>query len=148
MYNILFQAHSGLRFLVFIAIVIAILSAFSGWFGNKPFTKGNRVLNLLTMIFTHLQALLGIFLYFVSPYVQFGNMGATMKDSTFRYWTVEHIVMMLIAVVLITIGNTKSKKGKTAIAQHKPVAIYFTLGLLVVLVAIFMSGRALFVITH
>lgn len=146
MYEILFQAHSGLRFVVFFALVIAILLAFAGWFGNKPFGKGNRVLNLITLISTHLQVVLGLFLYFVSPFVQFS--GATMKDSTLRYWTVEHIAMMLVAAVLITIGNSKSKKGLNDTAKHRSTAIFFGLALLIIVVAIVQGGRPLLGISH
>lgn len=148
MYEILFQAHSGLRFIVFFALVIALVLALAGWLGNKEFNKSNRIFNLVTMISTHLQALFGIFLYFVSPFVQLGNMGDTMRNSTARYWTVEHVVMMLLAVVLITVGNSKSKKLAGSTAKHRAVAIYFGLGLIVILAAIFQSGRPLMGISH
>lgn len=148
MYNILFQSHSGLRFVVFLTLILATLLAFGGWQGKKPFTKGNRILNLLAMIATHLQAVLGFILYFLSPYVQPSNMGETMKNSTLRYWTVEHLIMMLIAVVLITIGNSKSKKATTDVGKHRPIAIFFSIAILIIVVAILQSGRALFGITH
>ena len=141
MYDILFQAHSGLRFVVLLALVIALILAFAGWFGNRPFTKGNKSVNLITLISTHIQVVLGIFLYYVSPYVQLKNMGETMKDSTLRYWTVEHLAMMLLAAVLITIGNAKSKRGLTDTAKHRSTAIFFGLALLVIIVAIVQGGR-------
>ncbi|RXF68020.1 cytochrome B [Arcticibacter tournemirensis] len=146
MYEILFQAHSGLRFVVFFALVIAVVLAFAGWLGNRPYTKGNKSLNLITLISTHLQVVLGLVLYFYSPFVQFG--GATMKDSTLRYWTVEHVAMMLIAAVLITVGNAKSKRALNAIAKHRSVAIYFGLALLIIVVAIIQGGRPLLGISH
>ncbi len=141
MYEILFQAHSGLRFVVFFALVIAVILAFAGWLGNRPYTKGNKSLNLITLISTHLQVVLGLVLYFYSPFVQFG--GATMKDSTLRYWTVEHVAMMLIAAVLITIGNAKSKRALNNAAKHRSVAIYFGVALLIIIVAIVLGGRPL-----
>lgn len=146
MYEILFQAHSGLRFVVFFALVIAVVLAFAGWLGNRPYTKGNKSLNLITLISTHLQVVLGLVLYFYSPFVQFG--GETMKDSTLRYWTVEHVAMMLIAAVLITVGNAKSKRALNAIAKHRSVAIYFGLALLIIVVAIIQGGRPLLGISH
>ncbi|KAA8477942.1 hypothetical protein BDE36_0114 [Arcticibacter tournemirensis] len=141
MYEILFQAHSGLRFVVFFALVIAVILAFAGWFGNRDYTKGNKSLNLITLISTHLQVVLGLVLYFYSPFVQFG--GATMKDSTLRYWTVEHVAMMLIAAVLITIGNAKSKRALNNVAKHRSIAIYFGLALLIIVIAIVLGGRPL-----
>lgn len=141
MYEILFQAHSGLRFVVFFALVIAVILAFAGWLGNRPYTKGNKSLNLITLISTHLQVVLGLVLYFYSPFVQFGS--TTMKDSTLRYWTVEHVAMMLIAAALITIGNAKSKRALNNAAKHRSVAIFFGIALLIIIVAIVLGGRPL-----
>ncbi len=148
LYKILLEAHSGLRYVVMLLLLLAIVVAFAGWFGNRPYTNGNKKLNLFTLIFTHIQLLVGLILYFLSPFSQPSNMGAAMKDSTLRYWTVEHAVMMLVAVVLITIGYSKSKKLPEALVKHRTVAIYFTLALLVVIAAIVQSGRPLLGMTR
>lgn len=148
MYEILFQAHSGLRFVVFFALIIATVLAFAGWFGNKPFSKSNRIFNLVTLISTHLQIILGLGLYFYSPFVKFNDMGTTMKNADLRYWTVEHIAMMLVAAVLITIGNAKSKRGLNQAGKHRSVAIFFGLGLLIIVVAILQGGRPLLGVSH
>ncbi|WP_069660828.1 cytochrome B [Arcticibacter eurypsychrophilus] len=148
MYDFLFQAHSGLRFVLFFALIIAIILAFAGWFGKKPFNKANKTLNLVTLISTHIQFVLGLLLYFVSPWVINHTMGEAMKDSTLRYWKVEHLAMMLVAVILITIGNAKSKRIADLTAKHRPVAIYFSLALLIIVVAILQSGRPLLGVSH
>ena len=148
MYDFLFQAHSGLRFVVFFALIIAIILAFAGWFGKKPFSKANKTLNLVTLISTHIQVVLGLLLYFVSPLVTSSTMGEAMKDSTLRYWKVEHLAMMLVAAVLITIGNAKSKRIADLTAKHRPVAIYFSLALLLIVVAILQGGRPLLGVSH
>jgi len=64
-----------------------------------------------------------------------------MKDTVVRYWTVEHGVMMIFAIVLITIGHSKSKKALDGINKHRAIAMYYGLAILVILVAIFQSGR-------
>ncbi|EOR93085.1 hypothetical protein ADIARSV_3745 [Arcticibacter svalbardensis MN12-7] len=148
MYDFFFQAHSGLRFVVFFALIIAIILAFVGWFGKKPFGKANKTLNLVTLISTHIQVVLGLVLYFISPLVTGSTMGEAMKDSTLRYWKVEHLAMMLVAAVLITIGNAKSKRIADLTAKHRPVAIYFSLALLIIVVAILQSGRRLLGVSH
>ncbi len=63
-------------------------------------------------------------------------MGEAMKDASLRFWTIEHMAMMLIAVVLITLGNIRSKKAATDEAKHKQVAIFFILALLIIFAAI------------
>ena len=142
MYNLLLHAHSGFRYVVGILLIIAIIVAFAGWFGKSNYSEGNRKLNLFTLISAHIQLLLGLVLYFVSPFVKFG--ADTMKDDTLRYWTVEHITMMIIAIVLITIGHSKSKKALTGEAKHKTIAVFYTIALIIIVLAIAMSKRGLF----
>lgn len=132
-YEILKSAHSGWRYIVFILLLIAIIQALVGWFGNKSYTEGNRKLNVFTLISAHIQLLFGLVLYFLSPLTK-GPMG----EAMYRYWKVEHISMMIIAIVLITVGNAKSKKGVDGTAKHKSIAIFFGLALIIIVAAIFM----------
>jgi hypothetical protein len=71
-----------------------------------------------------------------------------MKDAEARYWTVEHVTMMVIAIVLITIGHSKSKKILLPEGKHRTIAIFYSLALLVVVVAIIQSKRSFFGISH
>lgn len=145
-YSIFKYIHSGFRFIVLILVLLAIINALAGWFGKKSYTEGNRKLNLFAMISVHTQLLLGIILYFLSPFVQFN--GETMKDATTRYWTVEHLVMMIFAIVLITIGHSRSKKAALPEAKHRAVAIFYILAVVVIVAAIAQAHRPLFGITH
>lgn len=108
MYNFLLHAHSGLRWLVLIALVVALFQTFSrrGTSGNIMETKSV----LFTFILSHIQLLLGIILYFISPKVIFG--GDTMSNSLIRFFTVEHLIGMLIAIILITMGYIKAKNAE------------------------------------
>lgn len=141
MYQFVFEAHSGLRYVVMLLLIAAILLSFTGWFGKKAFTAGNKRVNLFTLISAHIQFVLGLILYFVSPLVNTSNMGAAMKDSVLRYWAVEHVVMMLISIVLITVGYSKSKKLIDDVLKHRTVAIFYTIAFIIIIVAIGMSGR-------
>ncbi len=143
MYNFLLGLHSGLRYIVLLLLAIAIIMAITALFGKKEYSATNRKINLFTMIATHTQLLAGLILYFVSPLVQYGNMGEAMKNTITRYWTVEHGVLMLFAVALITIGHARSKKGELAINKHRAIALYYGLALLVIVVAIYQSARPL-----
>lgn len=106
-YNILVSAHSGLRWLVLLFLILAIFQTFSrrGKFGDIKETKAV----LLGMVFTHIQLLVGLILYFISPKVQFGS--GTMSSSVLRFYTVEHILLMVVAVILITMGYSRSKRA-------------------------------------
>jgi NADH:ubiquinone oxidoreductase subunit 2 (subunit N) len=111
-----------------------MIKAFSGWFGKKEFTPGDKKIALFTLISTHLQLVIGAVLYFLSPYVQFS--GHVMSDNILRFYTVEHISMMLIAIALITVGYSTSKRAEDSETKFKKLAIWFTIGLIIILVAI------------
>ncbi len=141
MYSFLLKFHSGLRYAVLALVLLALANAFAGWLGKKEYSEGSRKLNLFAMISAHVQLLAGLALYFVSPFVQFA--ASTMKDASLRYWTVEHSVMMIFALVLITLGHARAKRGADAAAKHRSVAIFYGLALLLIVVAILQSGRPL-----
>ena len=142
MYPALLSAHSVVRYFVLIFLLIVIVKAFLGLSNKQAYTKLDNTLGLALFSFTHTQLLLGLVLYFVSPFVQFG--GGTMKDPSLRYWTAEHIVVMLIAVALITAARSTSKKLANDSAKHKRMFIFHTIALVLILVGIVMSKRGFF----
>lgn len=145
-YSFFKELHSGFRYIVLILLLIAIIRAWADWMGKKPYSEGNRKLNLFTMISVHTQLLFGLVLYFLSPFVQFT--GEMMKQRDSRYWTVEHLTAMIIAIILITIGHSKSKKAALPEAKHKAIAIFYTLGLVIIVATIILSQRGLLTMTH
>ncbi|MDR2222391.1 MAG: hypothetical protein LBE34_06580 [Flavobacteriaceae bacterium] len=131
MYNIIKHAHSGVAYLALIFLLIAVINAFMGMSGNKEFKDKDKKIGLFALIFTHIQLLLGLVLYFVSPVVQ--SMGVAMKDSAMRLYALEHPLINIIAIVLITIGWSKHKKAMDSNAKFKKFAIFYTLGLILIL---------------
>jgi uncharacterized protein YacL len=134
MYTILLYIHSFLRYIILILLLAAIIKSLSGWFGKKQFAEGTRKLNLFTLIFAHIQLLIGLGVYFMSPWVQFYDLSHQTKEI--RFFTIEHIAMMVIAIAFITVGYSLSKKGKTDEAKHRRIAIFFLLALLIIFYAI------------
>ncbi|MEM1406776.1 MAG: cytochrome B [Bacteroidota bacterium] len=132
--EILRHAHSGLRWLVLIFLFLAIVNAIGKMNGSKTFTTKDKKLGLFALIFTHTQFLLGIILYFLSPKVVFS--GIAMKDSVLRFYLVEHLSLMTLAVVLITIGYSKSKKASTDSKKLKLIFGFFLVGLILILAGI------------
>ncbi len=132
-YTALLHSHSALRYVALVLILLAILQAFAALSSNKPYTEGNRKLNLFAMISVHLQLVIGLILYFISPAVDFSKM----SDPVFRYWNVEHITSMILAIALITIGHSRSKKAVEAKLKHRAIGIFYTIALVIILVAIF-----------
>ncbi|MEQ9593427.1 MAG: cytochrome B [Cyclobacteriaceae bacterium] len=143
MYTGLIHTHSTLRYVVLALLIVVIAKSLVGLLNNKPYENIDGKLTLWLMIATHVQLLVGLVLFFVSPLVQFS--GETMKDSTLRYWTVEHSFMMLIAIVLITMARTTTKKLTDGKLKHKRVLILTSIALVLIVVAIVMSGRGLLI---
>lgn len=146
MYTGLLHAHNGFRWLVLLALVISVVLAISGWLGKREWKKTDNLFNLILVIFTDLQFLVGLVLYaFVSPITKaaFQNFGAAMKNPDLRFYAVEHILLMVVALVLIHIGRSKSKKASSPEKKHRTAAIFYTLSLVLILAGIPWS-RALF----
>ena len=142
MYTGLLTTHSLLRYFILIALVVVIVKAVIGLMQNQPYGKWDNKFSLYLFIFTHMQLLVGLILYFDSPFVKFGS--GTMSDKVTRYWTVEHIFAMLIAVVLITLARTTSKRMSNDAAKHKRMAIFNFVALAVIVAMIWLSGRPMF----
>src|SRR5688572_24943852 len=129
MYSALIHSHSGLRWILLILLVASIFTAFGKRDGKVPLSAGDKKLSLFTLIATHLQAVIGLLLYYVSAKVEFSS--NTMSSPTFRFFTVEHTLMMLIAIVLITIGNRHAKAGNA-----KKLFTFYLIALIIILVSI------------
>ena len=127
----LIHAHSGWRWIVLLLIIMAIIKAAGGMSGSGRFSEGARKIALFAMIATHIQIVIGLILYAISPKVQFG--AETMSDSTLRFFAVEHLLTMLIAVILITMGHSRSKKAAEAARKAKSVFWFYLLALLLML---------------
>jgi hypothetical protein len=146
MHTTLLLTHSVFRYVVLIFLLIVLVRSYTGWKGNKAFTALDDKFSLWLFISTHIQFTLGLILYFVSPLVIFS--GASMKNAVTRYWLVEHIVMMIIAVALITAARSTSKKLPDPIAKHKRLFNLNLAALLIILVAIWsFKDRGFFTIT-
>jgi hypothetical protein len=122
----LVSAHSGLRWIALLLLLLAIINAFTA----KNYEKKHRLVNLFTMITFHTQLLLGIILYFLSDKVQFTE--GWMKQAMYRFYGMEHLTGMLLAIIAITIGHSKSKKGADAAAKFKAIKLWYVLALILV----------------
>ncbi len=126
MKDLLIHAHSGLRWVVLALLIITLVQAL-----RERNTGSNGKTALFTLIAAHLQFLLGLALYALSDFVQFH--GAVMKDKLLRFYTVEHAFMMLIAIILITIGYSKTKRSDN---PGKTLLTFYGIALLLILLAI------------
>lgn len=134
MYSVLLTIHSLVRWLVLISLLIAIYRAYKGWFGNVPFTKFDNAIRIAAVTTAHVQLVLGISLYCISPIVRYflNYFKAAVHEREVRFFGMEHITMMVIAIVLITIGSAKAKRQTTDRHRYKTMAIWFTIALVII----------------
>jgi len=125
------HAHSFIAYAVLILLAFAAINAIIGFSSKREFVGKDRKIALFGLIFTHIQMLFGLFLYFTSPKVQ--SFSVAMKDNNLRLYALEHPLINIIAIILITIGFSKHKKAQSSQAKFKSIAITYTIGLLLIL---------------
>ena len=138
MYQILLPLHSITRWLVLAGLLFAIYRAYRGWLGNKPYTNVDNAARLFALNMAHMQLVIGIWLYFISPVVSYflHNFKAAVHERQIRFFGMEHITMMLVAIIFITIGSAKAKRKETDKEKFKTMAIWFTISLLLIFTSI------------
>ena len=131
MYEFIQKFHSGWAYLALLLLVVAVVNPLLGLVGKKEFTAKDRKIALFGLIGTHTQLLIGLILYFVSP-LGMASLGQ-MADKALRLTSLEHPLINIIAIVLITIGWSKHKKLIASESKFKTFAIFYGLGLVLIL---------------
>lgn len=130
MYHFIQKFHSGWAYLALLLLVIAVLNSIFGLFSKSEFKAKDYKIGLFAFIASHVQLLVGLLVYFLSPlgFSLLGNM-----ETAARLTSLEHPLINIIAIVLITIGWSKHKKQSTDEAKFKSIALFFGLGLVLIL---------------
>jgi Ca2+/H+ antiporter len=129
----LIHTHSLLRWIALIAIVIAIWNAYTGMSRKRTFTANDNRWSLLTLIFFHIQLVVGLALYFIQGWhLQVGEMA----NKVIRFYSVEHLLAMILAIALVTIGRISAKRKAADHKKHKVTLSYYMIGLVIVLLSI------------
>ncbi len=137
MYTTIQFIHSYWAYLVLLVVLLATFNAVIGYFSKKEYGPKDFRISLFALIVTHIQLLIGLILYFVSPLglqsISNNGISAVMKDSTLRLFAVEHPLVMILTVVFITIGYSKHKKKLVSTGKFKMLAIFYSLVLVLML---------------
>src|SRR5690625_490755 len=136
MYTGVLHLHSYWAYLVLGVLLIAVINSIAGLAGKKEFVVKDFRLALFSLIVTHIQLLIGLILWFISPNglkVIINNGMAEAMGENFRFNVVEHPLMMIIAVVLVTMGYSRHKKKIESSAKFKTIVIFYILTLVVIL---------------
>lgn len=138
LYAAMLHAHSIGRWIVLLLLLFAIINSLLA--GNRPYIRSDNRLGLLLTIFADLMLLVGIYLWFSGPrgynLIEQNGMSGVMKDPTLRFFAVEHLAGMLIAIVLIHLGKAQGKKAIGDKAKHRRTMIFYLVALLIILASV------------
>ena len=129
------EIHSYWAYLVLIILLITVVNSIIGLSQKKEFKDKDLRLGLFTLIVSHIQLLIGLGWYFMSPMYKAlkANGAEVMGDKAARLLAVEHPIMMILAIVLITIGWSKHKKKTEDASKFKTFVIFYGIALLLIL---------------
>lgn len=137
MYTGLQHLHSGIAYLALLALILVIIYLLIGSLSNREFTEKDRKFALIAFILCHIQLLVGLILYFVSPIgLSLLQSGGAMSDPAARLTALEHPLINVIAIVIISIGYIRSKKLATSKAKFRSIYMMYAIGLLLILARI------------
>ena len=131
MYSVIQPAHSIFAYIVLAILFFASVNAISGVVSKRVFKAKDLRISLFALILSHFQILIGLVLYFVSPIGL--DAAGNMKDAALRLTSIEHPLMNIIAITLITIGWSKHKKEESNNGKFKKIALFYSLGLILIL---------------
>lgn len=127
------HAHSGLRWLALALLVIAIINALSNK-NKNTYAKKDKLINLFAMVTLHIQVTIGIVVAFLSGKINYSE--GWMKNPMFRFFGMEHILLMVSATILITIGRKKAEKIENLSQRNSKIALWYTFVLILILAGI------------
>ncbi len=135
MYAILKTVHSYWAYIVLIILTLATLRSLIGFFTKKTFGVSDFRAGLFGLIVSHIQLLIGLILYFVSPWFDQWSqgMGAVMKDAQTRLYLVEHPTINILALVFITLGWSLHKRVAEDSKKFFRIGTFYAIGLVLLL---------------
>ncbi|MCG2614080.1 hypothetical protein LZZ85_07295 [Terrimonas sp. NA20] len=138
MYQTLTFYHSFFRWLVLASLVLAIYRGCAGLIKNAAFSRSDNLVRHWTATIAHIQLMIGITLYAQSPVIKYfwNNKSAALKNLDTTFFALIHLILMLTAIVLITIGSALAKRRTADKEKFRTMLTWFAFALLIILAAI------------
>lgn len=134
MYTGIQHLHSGIAYLALLALVVVFLYAFFSSISRREFTEKDRKFAMIAFILAHIQLLVGLILYFISP-LGFAMLtsGEAMSDPAARLLALEHPLINILAIVIISVGYIRAKKISTSKGKFRSIYMAYAIGTLLIL---------------
>jgi hypothetical protein len=144
MYSFFLHLHSVGRWLILVLLIVAIFNSMVA--GSRPFIRSDARTGSILVIFADLMFLIGLVLWFLGPkgykMIQTMGMSELMKNSSARFFAIEHITLMFIALILLHVGKAQGRKAISDKAKHTRTLVFYLLALLLILISIPWPFRA------
>ena len=138
MYPTILALHSLVRWFVLVSLLFAIYRAYRGWLSGRIFSRFDNSARYWTVTFAHIQLVLGVWLYLISPIVHYflHNYHVAVHQREIRFFGMEHVIMMVIAITLITTGAAKVRRKPTDREKFRTMATWFTMAVIIIFASI------------
>ena len=135
MYVYILAFHSLVRWFLLVGLVYAIYRSYKGWLTNAPYTAFDNKVRHYSATVAHIQLVLGLWLYIISPLTTYflHHFSEAVHDREIRFFGMEHISMMLLGIIVITVASILSKRQQSDTAKFKVLALGYTLALLIII---------------
>jgi hypothetical protein len=135
--QVILVLHNLIRWAVLLFGLWTLFSAMSGVISKRNYTAADGRSNFFFMLSCDIQLLLGLILYYTNSWFdRLKDLGNNMKDANNRFFTMEHSLLMIIALILVHVGRVSVKKAVTPAAKHKRTLLFFGLAIVLILAAI------------
>ncbi|GIV34514.1 MAG: hypothetical protein KatS3mg031_2049 [Chitinophagales bacterium] len=138
MYPAILHTHSVVRYVLLLLLVIIVIRGIIGYSLKKPYRAIDNSFSLAVLITAHVQLLLGLILYAISPVIKsaLSDFSKAMGDDTLRFWAVEHVTLMLVAIAFITVGRVWAKKASLDRTRFRRELIAYSFALIAVVAGV------------
>lgn len=138
MFSSLLILHSIIRWGILVSLVVSLFFAYRGWLKNKAWTRFDNYCRIITVSFVHIQLIIGFWLYLISPIVDYflNNFSEALHITQARFFGMEHITMMVLAVSFITVGSSIARRINDSKRKFKVIAIWYTLAFIFIFTSI------------
>jgi len=131
-YIFLQDIHSYFRYIILLFILLAFLDAVIGLISGKAYSKSSKLFAVGGLVFSHVQLVAGLSLYLLKDWLELLMSGGAMENAQTRFFTVEHISMMIIAIALVTIGYSRAKRVEESKRKFRSIAIFYGVAIVII----------------
>ncbi len=137
--NLILQSlHNLTRWALVLLGLIVIVRGFTGWLRGRRFNKDDNRFGMLYTSFFDVQFLLGVILYFSKGWfgVLTADFASAMRAAGTRFFAIEHLLLMFIALVVAHIARSRSRKVSDDTLKHRWAALGYGASFVLMLAAV------------